>query len=95
MDVDPTDIFTHTLVLEKSNVVHAIQARIGGTQPPFSQNKANRSKGDIRLRPRLEMIASAIFFTTLLISFQMAITVDIGGISDTCVAITALLGRCW
>ncbi|KAJ4985857.1 hypothetical protein SVAN01_08655 [Stagonosporopsis vannaccii] len=67
-NVDPTDIFSSTHALEKSDIVRAIQARVKDEQPRSSQIRIGRPTDNLKPRPRLEMVPSEAFFTSPLVS---------------------------
>ncbi|KAH6614333.1 hypothetical protein C7974DRAFT_74375 [Boeremia exigua] len=67
-NVDPTDIFSSTHALEKSDLVRATQARVTEGQPRSSQARSGRPTAALRPRPRLEMIPAEAFFTAPLVS---------------------------
>jgi len=67
-NVDPTDIFSSTHALEKSDLVRAIQARVKDEQPRSSQIRIGRPTDNLKPRPRLETLPSEAFFTSPLVS---------------------------
>lgn len=67
-NVDPTDIFSSTHALEKSDLVRAIQARVKAEQPRARQFSIGRPTDTLKPRPRLETLPSEAFFTNPLVS---------------------------
>jgi hypothetical protein len=67
-NVDPTDVFSNTHTLEKSDLVRAIQTRICESQSRWSQNKSNRPSAALRPRPRVDWVPGEAFLTGPLVS---------------------------
>jgi hypothetical protein len=63
-NVDPTDIFTNTHTLEKSDLVRATQARVNEGR----QIRLGRPSAALRPRPRLETVPGEAFLTGPLVS---------------------------
>ncbi|KAF3033214.1 hypothetical protein E8E12_004980 [Didymella heteroderae] len=63
-NVDPTNIFSSTHTLEKSDLVRAIQARVNEGR----QMRIGRPSAALRPRPRLEVIPGEAFLTSPLVS---------------------------
>ncbi|KAF1924312.1 uncharacterized protein M421DRAFT_72863 [Didymella exigua CBS 183.55] len=63
-NVDPTDIFSNTHTLEKSDLVRTIQARVNKGR----QIRIGRPSAALRSRPRLETIPGEAFLTAPLVS---------------------------
>ena len=67
-NVDPTDVFSNTHTLEKSDLVCAIQARVYEGKPRWSRNKSHCPTAALRPRPRLESIPGEDFLTGPIVS---------------------------